>query len=118
MGKYSKENSYNADFILILEDKNKDAAGGDDNDENEKQGIVHIIWPETGLTQPGKTIVCGDSHTATHWAFWALAFGIWTSQVGHVLASQCLLLDKPKTMKVEFVWKPSKYFLQKILFYF
>jgi len=83
------------------------------NDENEKQGIVHIIWPETGLTQPWKTIVCGDSHTATHWAFWALAFGIWTSQVGHVLASQCLLLDKPKTMKVDFVWKPSKYFSPK-----
>jgi len=83
------------------------------NDENRKQGIVHIIWPETGLTQPGKTIVCGDSHTATHWAFGALAFGIWTSQVGHVLASQCLLLDKPKTMKIDFIWKPWKYFSPK-----
>lgn len=83
------------------------------NDENKKQGIVHIIGPETGLTQPWKTIVCGDSHTATHWAFGALAFWIWTSQVWHVLASQCLLLNKPKTMKIEFIWKPWKYFSPK-----
>ncbi len=65
-----------------------------------KDGIVHVIGPELGLTQPGKTIVCGDSHTATHGAFGALAFGIGTSEVGHVLATQCLLQDRPKTMQV------------------
>ncbi len=66
------------------------------------QGIVHVIGPELGLTQPGMTIVCGDSHTATHGAFGALAFGIGTSEVGHVLATGCLLQEKPKSMKVEF----------------
>lgn len=64
------------------------------------QGIVHIIGPELGLTQPGKTIVCGDSHTSTHGAFGALAFGIGTSEVEHVLATQCLLQRKPKTFEV------------------
>jgi len=64
------------------------------------QGIVHIIGPELGLTQPGKTIVCGDSHTSTHGAFGALAFGIGTSEVEHVLATQCLLQKKPKTFEV------------------
>lgn len=64
------------------------------------QGIVHVIGPEQGLTQPGMTIVCGDSHTSTHGAFGALAFGIGTSEVAHVLASQCLLQSKPKTMAV------------------
>ena len=64
------------------------------------RGIVHVIGPELGLTQPGRTIVCGDSHTATHGAFGALAFGIGTSEVGHVLATQCLLQDKPKTYEV------------------
>ncbi len=64
------------------------------------QGIVHIIGPEFGLTQPGMTIVCGDSHTATHGAFGALAFGIGTSEVEHVLATQCLLQNKPKTMQI------------------
>ncbi|MBT8051105.1 MAG: 3-isopropylmalate dehydratase large subunit, partial [Gammaproteobacteria bacterium] len=64
------------------------------------QGIVHIIGPELGLTQPGMTIVCGDSHTATHGAFGALAFGIGTTEVGHVLASQCLLQSKPKTLGI------------------
>ncbi|MBV9079859.1 MAG: 3-isopropylmalate dehydratase large subunit, partial [Elusimicrobia bacterium] len=63
-------------------------------------GIVHIIGPELGLTQPGKTIVCGDSHTSTHGAFGALAFGIGTSEVEHVLATQCLQQFKPKTMEV------------------
>src|SRR6267154_1986742 len=58
--------------------------------DNPNQGIVHVIGPELGLTQPGATIVCGDSHTATHGAFGALAFGIGTSEVEHVLASQCL----------------------------
>ncbi|MDC0357964.1 3-isopropylmalate dehydratase large subunit [Oligoflexia bacterium] len=66
------------------------------------QGIVHVIGPELGATQPGMTIVCGDSHTATHGAFGALAFGVGTSEVGHVLASGCVLQQKPKTMKVEF----------------
>lgn len=66
----------------------------------ENQGIVHVIGPEQGLTQPGMTIVCGDSHTSTHGAFGALAFGIGTSEVGHVLATQTLLQNKPKTMAV------------------
>ncbi|MBM3925207.1 MAG: 3-isopropylmalate dehydratase large subunit [SAR202 cluster bacterium] len=64
------------------------------------QGIVHIIGPEMGYTQPGKTIVCGDSHTSTHGAFGALAFGIGTSEVEHVLATQCILQNKPKTMEI------------------
>ena len=64
------------------------------------RGIVHVIGPELGLTQPGMTIVCGDSHTATHGAFGALAFGIGTSEVEHVLATQCLLQRKPKTFAV------------------
>lgn len=64
------------------------------------RGVVHVMAPELGLTQPGMTIVCGDSHTATHGAFGALAFGIGTSEVGHVLATQCLLQRKPKTMRV------------------
>ncbi len=64
-------------------------------------GVVHIIGPELGLTQPGMTIVCGDSHTSTHGAFGSIAFGIGTSQVESVLSTQCLLLAKPKTMKIE-----------------
>jgi len=64
------------------------------------QGIVHVIGPELGLTHPGKTIVCGDSHTSTHGAFGALAFGIGTSEVEHVLATQCLQQHKPKTLEV------------------
>jgi 3-isopropylmalate/(R)-2-methylmalate dehydratase large subunit len=64
------------------------------------QGIVHVIGPEQGLTQPGMTIVCGDSHTSTHGAFGALAFGIGTSEVGHVLATQCLLQSRPQTCEV------------------
>jgi 3-isopropylmalate/(R)-2-methylmalate dehydratase large subunit len=67
--------------------------------ESEYQGIVHVIGPELGLTRPGMTIVCGDSHTATHGAFGALAFGIGTSEVEHVLATQCLLQRKPKTLE-------------------
>jgi len=66
------------------------------------QGIVHVIGPELGLTQPGMTVVCGDSHTATHGAFGALAFGIGTTEVQHVLATQCLLQNKPKTCEVRF----------------
>ena len=68
-----------------------------------RQGIVHVIGPEQGITQPGMTIVCGDSHTATHGAFGALAFGIGTSEVEHVLATQTLAMEKPKTMKVEVI---------------
>jgi 3-isopropylmalate/(R)-2-methylmalate dehydratase large subunit len=66
-----------------------------------RQGVVHVIGPELGLTQPGMTIVCGDSHTATHGAFGALAFGIGTSEVEMVLASQCLLQRRPKTLRIE-----------------
>src|ERR687886_2535140 len=65
-----------------------------------RQGIVHVIGPELGVTQPGMTIVCGDSHTSTHGAFGALAFGIGTSEVEHVLATQTLLQNKPRTMEV------------------
>ena len=68
---------------------------------NPEQGIVHVIGPELGLTLPGFTLVCGDSHTSTHGAFGALAFGIGTSEVEHVLATQCLLQDKPKTFLIE-----------------
>src|SRR5689334_8822561 len=64
------------------------------------RGIVHVIGPELGATQPGMTIVCGDSHTSTHGAFGALAFGIGTTEVGHVLATQCLLQRKPKTLAI------------------
>jgi 3-isopropylmalate/(R)-2-methylmalate dehydratase large subunit len=68
--------------------------------DSREQGIVHVIGPELGLTQPGMTIVCGDSHTSTHGAFGALAFGIGTSEVEHVLATQCLPQQKPRTMAV------------------
>src|SRR5258708_15386813 len=66
-----------------------------------REGIVHVVGPELGLTQPRMTIVCGDSHTSTHGAFGALAFGIGTSEVEHVLATQCLAQQKPKTMKIQ-----------------
>src|SRR5438046_8589178 len=68
---------------------------------SEHQGIVHVIGPELGVTQPGMTIACGDSHTATHGAFGALAFGIGTSQVRDVLASQCLALDPLKVRRID-----------------
>jgi 3-isopropylmalate/(R)-2-methylmalate dehydratase large subunit len=67
-----------------------------------RQGIVHVIGPELGVTQPGMTIVCGDSHTATHGAFGALAFGIGTSEVEHVLATQCLVQSKPRSMRIRY----------------
>ncbi len=67
----------------------------------ENQGIVHVVGPEKGSTQPGMTIVCGDSHTSTHGAFGALAFGIGTSEVAHVLATQCLIQNKPKTFEIK-----------------
>ncbi len=69
---------------------------------SDRQGIVHVIGPELGLTQPGLTIVCGDSHTSTHGAFGALAFGIGTSEVEHVLATQCLVQRRPKTMRIDY----------------
>ena len=72
---------------------------------HENQGIVHIIGPDLGYTQPGMTIVCGDSHTSTHGAFGTIAFGIGTSQVEQVLAAQSLILSKPKTMKIEVTGK-------------
>jgi 3-isopropylmalate/(R)-2-methylmalate dehydratase large subunit len=69
---------------------------------SDRRGIVHVIGPELGVTQPGMTIVCGDSHTSTHGAFGALAFGIGTSEVEHVLATQCLVQRKPKTMRISY----------------
>jgi 3-isopropylmalate/(R)-2-methylmalate dehydratase large subunit len=69
---------------------------------SDRQGIVHVIGPELGVTQPGMTIVCGDSHTATHGAFGALAFGIGTSEVEHVLATQCLVQSRPRSMRVRY----------------
>src|SRR3954452_18255199 len=69
---------------------------------SDRQGIVHVIGPELGVTQPGMTIVCGDSHTATHGAFGALAFGIGTSEVEHVLATQCLVQRKPRSMRIRY----------------
>jgi 3-isopropylmalate/(R)-2-methylmalate dehydratase large subunit len=69
---------------------------------SDRQGIVHVIGPELGVTQPGMTIVCGDSHTATHGAFGALAFGIGTSEVEHVLATQCLVQRKPNSMRIRY----------------
>ncbi|HEY5976764.1 MAG TPA: 3-isopropylmalate dehydratase large subunit [Solirubrobacterales bacterium] len=70
---------------------------------SDRQGIVHVIGPELGVTQPGMTIVCGDSHTSTHGAFGALAFGIGTSEVEHVLATQCMVQKKPKTMRISYL---------------
>jgi 3-isopropylmalate/(R)-2-methylmalate dehydratase large subunit len=69
---------------------------------SERQGIVHVIGPELGVTQPGMTIVCGDSHTSTHGAFGGLAFGIGTSEVEHVLATQCMVQNKPRSMRVRY----------------
>jgi len=69
---------------------------------SERQGIVHVIGPELGVTQPGMTIVCGDSHTSTHGAFGSLAFGIGTSEVEHVLATQCMVQHKPRSMRITY----------------
>jgi len=74
---------------------------------SDRQGIVHVIGPELGITQPGMTIVCGDSHTATHGAFGALAFGIGTSEVEHVLATQTLVQRKPKSMRIRYEGTPG-----------
>jgi 3-isopropylmalate/(R)-2-methylmalate dehydratase large subunit len=78
------------------------------NFSSDERGIVHVIAPELGATQPGKTIVCGDSHTSTHGAFGALAFGIGTTEVGHVLATQCLLQRKPKSLVINLNGKLQK----------
>ena len=75
---------------------------------NARNGIIHVIGPENGLTQPGMTIVCGDSHTSTHGAFGAVAFGIGTSEVEMVLASQCILQPKPKKMRINIEGKRKK----------
>ncbi len=75
--------------------------------DSPEQGIVHVIGPELGITRPGMVIVCGDSHTSTHGAFGALAFGIGTSEVEHVLATQCIVQSRPRTMEVRFDGRPS-----------
>src|SRR6201985_2179597 len=75
---------------------------------SDRQGIVDVIGPELGVTQPGMTIVCGDSHTATHGAFGALAFGIGTSEVEHVLATQCLVQRKPRSMRIRYTGELGK----------
>jgi 3-isopropylmalate/(R)-2-methylmalate dehydratase large subunit len=74
---------------------------------SDRQGIVHVIGPELGVTQPGMTIVCGDSHTSTHGAFGSLAFGIGTSEVEHVLATQCMVQKRPKTMRISYAGQLS-----------
>ena len=94
--------------IRALEENCRDAGITLYGLSSDRQGIVHVIGPELGVTHPGRTIVCGDSHTSTHGAFGALAFGIGTSEVGHVLATQCLLLEKPKRMSVTFDGPLSK----------
>src|SRR5437870_9902358 len=80
---------------------------GPDGPGSETQGIVHVIGPELGLTQPGMTIACGDSHTSTHGAVGALAFGIGTSEVEHVLATQTLSQRKPGSLRIRFVGEPA-----------
>lgn len=85
---------------------------------SDEQGIVHMVGPETGLTQPGKTIVCGDSHTATHGAFGAIAFGIGTSEVEHVFATQSLWQTKPKNLKIEVTGQlPTGVYAKDIILY-
>src|ERR687887_1411193 len=74
---------------------------------SDRQGIVHVIGPELGLTQPGITIVCGDSHTSTHGALGSLALPIGTSEIEHVLATQCLLQRRPKTMRITYEGEPG-----------
>lgn len=85
---------------------------------SDEQGIVHMVGPETGLTQPGKTIVCGDSHTATHGAFGTIAFGIGTSEVEHVFATQTLWQTKPKNLKIDINGKlPKGVYAKDIILY-
>ena len=76
--------------------------------DSSHQGIVHVIGPELGATHPGMTLICGDSHTSTHGAFAALAFGVGTTELAHVLASSCILQNKPKTMHVKFTGEMNK----------
>src|SRR5437763_720239 len=90
-----------AESIVTLEKNAQDYGITLFNMSDTRQGIVHVIGPEQGLTLPGMTIVCGDSHTSTHGALGALAFGIGTSEVEHVLATQCLLQNRPKTMRIQ-----------------
>ena len=99
-GRMAFADDLSAKQILQMEDNCREFGIRLFDIENPNLGIVHIIGPEQGLTQPGMTIVCGDSHTATHGAFGALAFGIGTSEVEHVLATQCLLQREPKTLEV------------------
>src|SRR5207244_6315830 len=89
-----------AESIMTLEKNAQDYDITLFNMSDTRQGIVHVIGPEQGLTLPGMTIVCGDSHTSTHGAMGALAFGIGNSEVEHVLATQCLLQIRPKTMEI------------------
>ncbi|MBW7929724.1 MAG: 3-isopropylmalate dehydratase large subunit [Gammaproteobacteria bacterium] len=89
-----------ANQIRVMIDNSHDAGVRMLGFDSDQRGIVHVIGPELGITQPGMTIVCGDSHTSTHGAFGALGFGIGTTEVGHVLATQCLLQRKPKTLAV------------------
>lgn len=84
---------------------------------SDEQGIVHMVGPETGLTQPGKTIVCGDSHTATHRAFGAIAFGIGTSEVEHVLQLKHYGKQNLKILKLKFQVNYNQVCMLKILFY-
>ena len=84
---------------------------------HENNGIVHVMAPELGITKPGMTIVCGDSHTSTHGAFGAIAFGIGTSQVAQVFASQCLLLEKPKKLRVKVNGKLNSVFPKDVILY-
>ena len=84
---------------------------------SDEQGIVHMVGPETGLTQPGKTIVCGDSHTATHGAFGAIAFGIGTSEVEHVLQLKHYGKQNLKILKLKFQVNYNQVCMLKILFY-
>ncbi len=100
LGRLAYADDLNRIQIRALEDNCRDFGIQLFGLTDDRQGIVHVIGPELGLTQPGKTIVCGDSHTATHGALGALAFGIGTSEVEHVLATQCLLQRKPKSMEV------------------
>lgn len=81
--------------------------------DSQHQGIVHVIGPELGFTLPGTTIICGDSHTATHGAFGALAFGVGTTEILYAMSTSCILQEKPKTFRVEFIGHPDKYFTAK-----
>jgi len=93
------------EMLVALEDNTRAAGIQLFDGDTGRQGIVHVIGPELGLTQPGTTIACGDSHTSTHGAFGAVAFGIGTSQVRDVLATQCLALARPKTRRIEVTGK-------------